>query len=122
MPAQVSQAADHGRHTGGMSRYAEAKPYALPTSLADLAGPTSGTVTLPRHIDWGPAYVYELADESDTAVMYERVIREAQSPGDLVAYLNAATLQRVWPRLIIPAPARRQWEARFSELAHRAVA
>jgi hypothetical protein len=35
-----------------MSRYAEAKPYALPTSLSELTGPASGTVVLPRHIDW----------------------------------------------------------------------
>jgi len=105
-----------------MSRYADAKPYAQPTSLADLAGPTSGAVTLPRHIDWGPPYVYDLADESDLAVMYERVIREAQGPDDLAAFLDAATLRRLWPRLIIPPPARRQWETRFDELANRAVA
>ena len=105
-----------------MSRYAEAKPYALPTSLSELTGPTSGTVVLPRHIDWGPAYVYDLADVSDTAVMYERVIREAQDADDLAAFLDATTLLRLWPRLIIPQPARQQWEARFIELAHRAVA
>jgi hypothetical protein len=105
-----------------MSRYAEAKPYALPTSLSELTGPTSGAVVLPRHIDWGPAYVYDLADESDIAVMYERVIREAQDANDLAAFLDAKTLLRLWRRLIIPQPARRQWEARFDELAHRAVA
>ncbi|MFE2939334.1 hypothetical protein ACFXKG_09795 [Streptomyces sp. NPDC059255] len=36
------------------SRYAEAKPYALPESLADLAGPTRDLVDLPRRLDWGP--------------------------------------------------------------------
>jgi hypothetical protein len=79
-------------------------------------------VVLPRHIDWGPPYVYDLADESGTAVMYERVIREAQGAQDLAAHLDAATLRRLWPKLIVPAPARRQWDARFGELAHQAVA
>jgi hypothetical protein len=102
-----------------MSRYAEAKPYALPTSLT---GPTSGTIVLPWHIDWGPAYIYDLADESDTAVMYERVIREAHDPSELATFLDATTLLRLWPRLIIPQAARRQWEARFESLARRAVA
>ncbi len=105
-----------------MSRYAEAKPYAVPRSLSDLTGPTGGTVVLPRHIDWGPAYVYDLADESDLALLYERVIREAQTPDDLTAFLDGATLRRLWPTLIVPRPARARWEARFEELAHQAVA
>jgi hypothetical protein len=100
-----------------VTRYAEARPYALPVALSDLAGPTSGTVVLPRRIDWGPPYVYDLADESDVAVMYERVIREAQTPADLTTFLDAATLRRLWSHLIVPAPARRQWEARFRDLA-----
>jgi hypothetical protein len=105
-----------------VSRYAEAKPYAVPESLSDLTGPVSGTVVLPRHIDWGPDYVYDLADESDLALLYERVIREAQTPDDLVAFLDGATLRRLWPRLIVPRPARVRWEARFEELPHQAVA
>ncbi|MET7906332.1 hypothetical protein ABZS86_34740 [Streptomyces sp. NPDC005355] len=52
-----------------MSRYAAAKPYVLPTSLTALDGPTTGTAMLPRHIDWGPHYVYDLADEADFRLM-----------------------------------------------------
>jgi hypothetical protein len=100
-----------------VTRYAGARFYALPVALSDLTGPTSGSVVLPRHIDWGPPYVYDLADESDVAVMYERVIREAQTPADLANFLDAATLRRLWPHLIVPPPARRQWEARFRALA-----
>ncbi|MFD5073153.1 hypothetical protein [Streptomyces sp. NPDC058371] len=37
-----------------MNRYAAAKPYTLPTALAELDGPTTGTVTLPRHLDRDP--------------------------------------------------------------------
>jgi len=105
-----------------MSRYAAAKPYAVPMSLAELGGPTEGVVKLPRHIDWGPDYGYDLADESDLAVMYERVIREAQTAEDLATFLDAATLRRLWPILILPAPARIKWEGRFPELAQQAAA
>lgn len=105
------------RHAGDMSRYAEAKPYALPTSLAELSGPTVGTVVLPRHIDWGPHYEYDLSDAADVVLMYERVIREAQTAADLLAYLNASVLRRVWPDLFLPLPARKCWQTSFPELS-----
>lgn len=105
-----------------MNRYAAAKPYTLPTSLAELDGPTSGTVMLPRHIDWGPHYAYDLADEADLVLMYERVIREAQTSADLHAYLNGTVLRRLWPELFLPLPVRSEWQARFPELGTTAAA
>ena len=99
-----------------MNRYAEAKPYTVPSSLDELKGPTDGAVRLPRHIDWGPAYVYDLAEESDLLLMYERVIREAQSTFDLRAYLNGSTLRRLWSDLFLPLPVRAAWQALFPEL------
>jgi hypothetical protein len=105
-----------------MSRYAAAGIYALPESLDELVGPTSGIVTLPRHIDWGPHYEYDLADEADLLLMYERVIREAQSPADLCAYLNADLLRRHWTDLFLPTPVRTAWQARFPKLAPAAAA
>lgn len=83
-----------------MSRYADAKPYALTPALADLTGPMSGTAELPRHLGWGPTDVYDLGDEADLTVMYERVIREAQGPEDVETFLNASVLRRLWPRLV----------------------
>ncbi|EFL00193.1 conserved hypothetical protein [Streptomyces sp. SPB78] len=106
-------------HAGDMSRYAEARLYVLPESLEELEGPTEGAVRLPRHIDWGPAYEYELADASDLAVMYERVLREARSREDLRAHLDGNTLRRLWGRLVLPAPLRALWERRFPELVTR---
>ena len=100
-----------------MNRYAAAKPYALPASLDELAGPTSGAFTLPRHLDWGPEYIYDIADKADLVLMYERVIREAQTPSDLRTHLNATLLRRLWPDLFLPAPVRSAWQARFPELA-----
>ncbi|MFI9274871.1 hypothetical protein ACIGXM_29785 [Kitasatospora sp. NPDC052896] len=105
-----------------MSRYAVAKPYALPVSLAHLAGPTVGPITLPRHLDWGPPYAYDLGDPADLVLMYERVIREAQSPADLHDHLDRSTLLRIWPELFLPRELRAMWQARFPELRPRAVA
>jgi hypothetical protein len=104
-----------------MTRYADAKPYALPQALADLTGPTDGTAELPRHLDWGPAYVYDLSDEADVAVMYERVIREAEEPADVEMFLNAGVLQRLWSRLVLPPPVRALWESTFRELPQAAA-
>ncbi|MFC1420828.1 hypothetical protein [Streptacidiphilus cavernicola] len=105
-----------------MSRYAVAKPYALPISLELLVGPTTGTVVLPRHLDWGPHYSYDLADHADLVLMYERVIREAQTSEDLHAYVNHGELLRVWPEVFLPREARAAWQARFPELGSTAAA
>ena len=77
---------------------------------------------MPRHIDWGPEYEYDLSDASDAAVMYERVIREAQSGEDLAQYLEEARLRRLWSRLVLPIAVQRAWEGRFPELAREARA
>ncbi|MEV8057221.1 hypothetical protein AB0P37_11990 [Streptomyces antimycoticus] len=100
-----------------MSRYAAAKPYVLPDSLDELGGPTAGSVTLPRHIDWGPRYVYDLTDKADFRLMYERVIREAQTREDLEAYLDAMYLRKMWHDLFLPLPVKTAWEARFPALS-----
>nr|WSX81772.1 hypothetical protein OH826_18760 [Streptomyces sp. NBC_00899] len=105
-----------------MSRYAMAKPYTLPESLAELDGPTTGTLTLPRSIDWGPHYTYDLGDHADLVLMYERVIREAPTPEDLRAYLHGPTLRRLWPHLFLPVEARTAWLARFPALGSAAAA
>ncbi|GCB43189.1 hypothetical protein [Streptomyces sp. NL15-2K] len=105
-----------------MSRYAAARIYALPESLDELVGLASGAVTLSRHIDWGPRYEYDLADDADLLLMYERVIREAQSAADLRAHLNASLLRRHWTDLFLPAPAHAAWQTRFPELAPAAAA
>ncbi|MGY0059766.1 hypothetical protein ACWY4P_25010 [Streptomyces sp. LZ34] len=99
-----------------MSRHTAAKPYILPESLAELDGPTTGSVTLPRHIDWGPHYIYDLADEADFRLMYERVIREAQTRDDLNAYLNATSLRQTWWDLFLPLSVKIAWETRFPGL------
>jgi hypothetical protein len=103
------------------TRYAEARVYAVPASLTELRGPAHGPAELPRHLDWGPRYVYDLEDRADLVLMYERVIREAADVGDLRTYLNAEVLRSVWSELFLPSPARGVWEERFSELAGAAA-
>lgn len=99
-----------------------AKPYTLPESLAELDGPTTGTLALPRSIDWGPHYTYDLNDHADLVLMYERVVREAQTPQELRAYLHGPTLRRLWTGLFLPAEARTAWLSRFPELGSAAAA
>ncbi|SEG72469.1 hypothetical protein SAMN04489712_1103 [Thermomonospora echinospora] len=101
-------------------RYAVSRPYIVPESLAELAGPTSGVVKLPAHLDWSEQHVYDLGDPAQAGLMYERVIREASSSRDLAAYLNAGMLDRLWNRLYLPPQVRRLWESRFPGLVRAA--
>jgi hypothetical protein len=99
-----------------------ARPYTLPESVAELDGPITGTLTLPRSIDWGPRYTYDPSDHADLVPMYERIIREAQTLEDLRAYLHGPTLRRPWPSLFLPAEARAAWVTQFPELGSAAAA
>lgn len=53
--------------------------------------------------------------------MYERVIREAQSPTDLHDHLDRNTLLRTWPDLFLPRELAALWQARFPQLGLRAA-
>jgi hypothetical protein len=106
--------------TGGPppgSRYADQRPYAVASSLADLLGPTSGTVVLDRRLAWSGHARYDLANPRRLASMYETVLREATSPDELARWLHGPTLVRLWPELVLPPQVRQLWEARFPELA-----
>jgi hypothetical protein len=67
------------RHTGGMDQfgYAERRPYLVPRSLSDLVGPAHGVVVLPGRLGWTGRTDYDLDDDADRAVFYERVLVEA---------------------------------------------
>lgn len=69
-----------------------------------------------RATSTGAHYIYDLADEADFRLMYERVIREAQTRDDLSAYLNAASLRQVWCDLFLPVAVKTAWGIRFPEL------
>jgi hypothetical protein len=100
--------------------YAATRPYAVPASLEELAGPATGRLTLPGHLDWGPRRIYDLDDPSDVRLFYMRVVRESASADDLRGLLNAGLLRQVWSCLVLPPRVRVLWESRFPELSHAA--
>jgi hypothetical protein len=97
-------------------RYADVRPYAVPDTLGELAGPASGVVELPAHLAWSGLRVYDLGDERQLGLLYETVIRESMDIADVGRYLNAAVLVRVW----LPVRVRRAWEQRFPSLTQAA--
>jgi hypothetical protein len=96
--------------------YEERRPWTVPETLAELTGPTSGVVELPKHLDWSEMGRYNLDDPAELGLMYEIVIRESMRVDDLRRFLNAATLRRVWDRIFLPRTVRRLWETRFPDL------
>jgi len=102
-------------------RYAEIRPYAVPETLEELAGPRSGVVVLPTLLDWTPKRVYDLSDDVDLRMLYETVIREAMHVEELRQFLDLELLLRVWQRLWLPPRVRSMWDGRFPQLARRAA-
>lgn len=92
-------------------------------SLADLQGPTSGSVVLPLRLCWSPAgRRFEVGNRYDLRAMYQFVLNEAIRPEELTAYLDGGTLVAVWPDLSLPKGVRRAWEERHPALRAGAVA
>jgi hypothetical protein len=95
---------------------AENRPYLLPETLGELAGPVTGVIQLPLRLDWSERTEFHLDDLAERNVMCERVIREATRADDLRSYLNEQVLRQAWGRLFLPARVRRSWDDRFPEL------
>ena len=100
--------------------YEQRRPWTVPETLAELTGPTHGTVHLPKHLNWSDPGVYDLDNPKQLGVMYETVIRESMTTDDLDRYLDAATLVRIWRRMWLPRTVRALWEARFPDLRQAA--
>jgi hypothetical protein len=94
-----------------------AKPVVVPDSLDLLRGPTTGIVTLPRHLDWSGDSSYDLDAPGRLVDLYRTVIIEATKPADLHAYLDRDAVVRLWRQLWLPAPIRAAWHARFPQLS-----
>ena len=101
------------------SRYVDQRPYAVTESLADLHGPTDGTVALDRRLEWSGRARYDLTNPRRLASMYETVLCEASGQGDLERWLDGSTLVRLWPGLVLPQQVRQLWETQFPQLAAR---
>jgi hypothetical protein len=85
--------------------------------LDSLRGPAGGKVQLPLRLFWSlPDHQFDLDDPDTRRWYYETVLREASRPDDLTAYLDGATLVRLWPELYLPKGVRRAWEERHPSL------
>lgn len=91
--------------------------------LADLRGPTGGTVELPLRLYWsGPSPAFDLGSEEMRRWLYQIVLREASRPEDLASYLDRGTLIALWPGLFLPRAVRQAWEERHPVLRSAAAA
>jgi len=91
--------------------------------LAELQGPTQGTVELPLRLFWSaPDRRFDLADPDMLRSMYEKVLRDAIRMEDLTRFLNGGTLLAVWRDLFLPRDVRRAWEDRHPVLRRAATA
>jgi hypothetical protein len=80
-------------------------------SLADLRGPTEGSVGLPLWLFWSsPGHTFELGDRDMRQWLYQTVLREAGCAADLTTYLDGDTLIALWPDLYLPKGVRQAWE------------
>lgn len=89
----------------------------IAASLADLRGPTQGTVELPIWLYWSSRdHTFDLADREMRRWLYQIVLREASSLEDLVTYVDGDTLIAIWPELFLPKGVRQAWEERHPAL------
>jgi hypothetical protein len=104
--AAPAQAATPSRYQSRPGRGVMVAP-----SLADLRGPTEGTVELPLWLFWScPGHTFDLGDPDMRLWLYETVLREASRLEDLTAYLDGETLTALWSDLFLPNGVRQAWE------------
>ncbi|WP_328294561.1 hypothetical protein OG218_17800 [Kineococcus sp. NBC_00420] len=96
-------------------RYQDVVPYDLPPSLNLLTGPSGGLLELPHSIHWGPSRSVNLDDPAELVWGYQAIVREGTALQQR-ELLDAATLSRVWPDLILPVRCRTLWENAFPVL------
>jgi len=93
----------------------------IPPSLAQLAGPDHGRVTLPVRLAWSGPSDFDIMDPRQRLTLYCTLLDCGQRE-DIIRYVNADLLQRDWSR-IRRLTARRLvalWEQRLPDLAEAA--
>jgi hypothetical protein len=116
--ASAEAATSHSPAPAGRPTYASVRPYAAPpATLGALTGPTGGLIELPVTLDWGPHRIYDLSDEAERRMMYERVICEAGSAEELARYLDGELVAELWHRLWLPMQVRALWHEHLPELS-----
>lgn len=99
--------------------FRDVKPYEAPADLAELRGPATGRLELPRTVYWGPSSSVDLAVPGDVVRAYQAALQEATAL-EQCALLSRERLVAVWPELALPPRVRALWEGRFPELASAA--
>jgi hypothetical protein len=94
-------------------------PWVLPRTLAELCGPTTGTVTLPRELSDLEGATYDLSRSGNVRRMYENVLHDARSVADLQTWINEGLLVENWIYLALAPRLRDLWDRRFAELDRR---
>lgn len=98
-------------------RYREIKPYETVGSLAELAGPDCGPVTLPSWILWIPdAPSFDVASDDEAPTIYQAVLAEGTSD-DMRFYLNRDRLEHLWRHLHLDPRIRQLWESQHPQLS-----
>ena len=59
-------------------RILDVKPYDAPMNLDELRGPSTGAVSLPPWVRWGPDSTFDLESQGDTVAAYQAVIQEGR--------------------------------------------
>ena len=80
--------------------YGDHRPYPDPPArLADLTGPTAGSIELPITIDWGPSGSMTLAATPIAVSSTNGYCEKPPRTEEVSRYVNGAILVEVWPRL-----------------------
>lgn len=97
----------------------DVKPYAVPASLNDLAGPATGELVLPHSVMWAPGDGLVDLDVPGGASLAYRALLSEGSLEDILRLVNADRLRAAWGDLLLPRRVRSLWEAAFLELRSR---
>jgi hypothetical protein len=88
----------------------------LPPSLAQLNGPTGGTVELPVDLAWSGDRHFDLTDPVQRYLYHVTVLTAAVTAEHYTRWLNAELLRSDWASLRLPASLRAVWHDHFPEL------
>lgn len=97
-------------------RFRDVKPYEVPDSLDELAGPITGKIVLPLRIRWVPGErEYDISNEAHAQIVYQAVLAEG-TVQDQRQFVNRNRLIELWPSLNLDQRVVRLWEGRFPQL------
>lgn len=95
------------------------RPVAVPQTLSELHGPTTGRVRLPLHVyssGMGPGREFNLSVEAEQVELYQIVLSEGRL-SDVCRFIDADALVRLWARMWLPPHVRAAWRPLLGALA-----